>query len=132
MPPRANNDITMMVAQAQQKMRELKELQFFGGDSLNLKRWAHTQSIPLDSVMHCWRVVIVPDDPATTMPFSAQIKPADAISFVSGQVEPVHRTDGSYEYLFIINAEYPDGPAQTARFVIEYSGTATINISMIG
>lgn len=132
MPPRASNDITMMVAQAQQKMRELKELQFFGGDSLNLKRWVRTQSIPLDSVSHCWRVVIVPDDPATMMPFSAQIKPANATSFVSGQVEPVHRTDGSYEYLFIINAEYPDGPAQTARFVIEYSGTATFNVTQIG
>ena len=131
MPPRANNDITMMVAQAQQKMRELKELQFFGGDSLNLRRWTQNVSLPLDGVMHCWRVVITPDDPATMMPFSAIMKPADATSFISGQVEPVHRTDDAFEYLFIFNAEFA-GPAQTAKMLIEYSGKATFNVAQIG
>lgn len=131
MPPRANNSITMMVAQAQQKMRELKELQFFGGDSLNLRRWTQTVSLPLDGVMHCWRVVITPDDPATMMPFSATMKPANATSFISGQIEAVHRTDDAFEYLFIFNGEYA-GPAQLAKMTIEYSGKATFNVTQIG
>jgi len=131
MPPRANNSITMMVAQAQQKMRELKELQFFGGDSLTLRRWSQDAILPLDGVSHCWRVVITPDDPATMMPFSAIMKPANATSFISGQVEAVHRTDDAFEYLFIFNAEYA-GPVQTARMIIEYSGKATFSVTQIG
>jgi hypothetical protein len=131
MPPRANNSITMMVAQAQQKMRELKELQFFGGDSLNLRRWTQNVTIPTDSVMHCWQVIIIPDDPTTMMPFSAIMKPANATSFIGGQVEAVHRTDGSFEYLFIFNAEF-GGTPPIAKLVIEYSGTATFNVTQIG
>lgn len=131
MPPRANNDITMMVAQAQQKMRELKELQFFGGDSLNLKRWSQNITVPSDSTMHCWRLVITPDDPATMMPFSAVMRPANATSNISGQIEPVHRSDTSFEYLFIVNAVF-GGTAPVAKLTVEYSGSATFSITQIG
>lgn len=132
MQPRAPNGIDMMIAQAKRKLQELKELQFFGGDSLNLKRWSHDQSIPLDFTKHCWQVVMTPANPTTSMPFSAEIKPATSSSYINGQIESVHRTDDKYEWLFIMGEEFPDGPAQIARFVIEYSGVAEFTITQLG
>lgn len=132
MPPRANPTITMMVAQAQQKLTELKELQFFGGDSLNLKRWSQTVSVPADSASHCWRVVMTPDDPTTTMPLDAVAKPADALSLqINGSIERVHREDGAYEFLFITSAIF-GGSAQNMRMKIEYSGVATFVVTQLG
>ncbi len=131
MPPRANPSITLMVSQAQQKMRELKELQFFGGDSLNLKRWTQVITIPADSTMHCWRVVMIPDDVTTTMPFEVVARPNNATSFTSGQIEAVHRTDGNFEYLVIFNAVFGGTPPQS-KLTIEYSGKATFSITQIG
>ena len=131
MPPRANPSITLMVNQAQQKMRELKELQFFGGDALNLKRYKTLITVPTDATMHCWRIVMTPHDATTTMPFVARQRPATANSFGGGQIEPVHRTDGLYEYLFITNASYgPD--AESFYFIIEYAGSAAFSITQIG
>lgn len=132
MPPRANPTITMMVAQAQQKLTELKELQFFGGDSLNLSRFSQTVSVAADVTMHCWRVVMTPDDPDTTMPFDAVMKPADALSSqIGGTIERVHRTDGAYEFLFITNAIFGGSP-QNMKMRIEYSGKATFAVTQIG
>lgn len=131
MPPRANPSITLMVSQAQQKMRELKELQFFGGDSLNLKRWSQVITIPADSTNHCWRIVMTPDDPATTMPFAAENRPNNATSFANAQIEAVHRTDGNFEYLVIFNAVFGGTPPES-KITIEYSGQATFSITQIG
>lgn len=132
MPPRTNPSIAMLIAQAQERMRESKELQFFGGDALNLKRWKQTVSIPLDSTVHCWRVVLVPENTETTMPFNADFRPGDANTYPSGTIEAVHRTDGAFEYLFIMNPEFSDQPAQNVIFFIEYTGTATVTITQIG
>lgn len=131
MQPRANNSITMMIAQAQEKLRELKELQFFGGDALNLKRWTYTVNIPTDAAKHCWRIVMTPDDPETTMPFEAVLRPGDATSYAYGQAEAVHRTDGAYEYL-IISGENYEVATKPLKISIEYTGTATFSITQIG
>lgn len=131
MPPRANPSITLMVSQAQQKMRELKELQFFGGDSLNLKRYSTTITIPSDSTAHCWRIVMAPDDPNTTMPLDVISKPANATSFTNVTIERVHRSDDSFEFLAIANPAYGGTPPQV-KVVIEYAGKATFSINQIG
>lgn len=130
MPPRRNTTIDMLIAQALEKKRELKELQFFGGDALNLGRWAQIINVPNDGVRHCWRVIVTPTDPKTTLPFMAEAKSATATSLLSGQVEAVHRTDGKYEYLIVVqhNAETP----LPLRVTIEYTGTATFSITQLG
>lgn len=130
MPPRRPSSIDMMIAQAQQKMRELKELQFFGGDALNLGRWSTTVNVPGDATKHCWRVVVTPEDVKTTLPFMAELKPATATSYQNGQVEPVHRTDGNFEYLII--AENYGDTARPMKITIEYTGKATFSITQIG
>lgn len=131
MPPRANPSITLMINQAQQKMRELKELQFFGGDALNLKRYKQLINVPADAAPHCWRIVMTPDDPTTTMPLAARQRPADPDSYAGGQIEPVHRTDGAFEYLMIPNPNF-SGSVRSFYFIIEYSGSATFTINQIG
>jgi len=131
MPPRANPTITLMVSQAQQKMRELKELQFFGGDSLNLKRYSYTITVPTDAVAHCWRIVMVPDDPNTTMPLDVISKPANATSFSNANIERVHRSDDSFEFLAITDAVY-GGTSPQIKVVIEYAGKATFSVNQIG
>lgn len=120
----------MMIAQALQKKRELKELQFFGGDALNLGRWSTVINVPNDMARHCWRIIVTPDDPKYTLPFMAEIKPATATSYQGGQVEAVRRTDGKYEYLII--AENYAETARPMRVTIEYSGKATFSITQIG
>ena len=121
----------MIVAQAQEKLRELKELQFFGGDALNLSRWTYTVHIPADAAKHCYRIVITPDDPEKFMPFNAVTKPGGPGIYTGGQVEAVHRTDGNFEYLLITSEEY-DGGTQPLVVTIEYTGKATFNITQIG
>ena len=130
MPPRGNTSIDMMIAQALEKMRELKQLQFFGGDALQLGRWTQVINVPGDSTTHCWRVLVTPDDPKTTLPFMAELKPATATSYQGGQVEPVHRTDGKFEYLII--AQNYDTAARPMRITVEYTGKATFSLTQIG
>lgn len=131
MPPRRPNKIDMIVAQAQEKLRELKELQFFGGDALNLSRWTYTIQIPDDAAKHCYRIVITPEDTEKFMPFAAGLKPGSATAYTYGQVEPVHRTDGNFEYLIITGEEY-DGGTQPLVVTIEYTGKASFSITQIG
>lgn len=130
MPPRRNSSIDMMIAQALRKKRELKELQFFGGDALNLSRWTQVINVPGGGTKSCWRIVVTPDDPKYTLPFMAQSKPATATSYQSASVEAVHRTDGNFEYLVI--AENWDTNARPIEVTIEYSGKATFSITKIG
>ena len=131
MQPRANNAITMIVAQAIEKMRELKELQFFGGDSLTLKRYTYNISVPPDATDHCWRIVMVPTDPETTMPFEAVTKPATSTGNGNASVEAVARSDSSFEYLVMPNANYGE-TANLITFNIEYTGNATFTATQIG
>lgn len=131
MPPRRPNTIDMLLAQAQEKLRELKELQFFGGDALNLKRWTHTVMIPPDAAKHCYRIIMTPEDPTRSMPFDAVLRPGSATAYTYGQVEAIHRTDGNYEYLLITGEEY-DGGDRPLKITIEYSGKASFSITQIG
>lgn len=131
MQPRGTNSIDMMIAQAIEKMRELKELQFFGGDALNLKRWTQTFNIAPDLTKHCWRIVMTPENANTTMPFDAIVKPANAISYAYGQIERVHRTDGAFEFLLITGANFDVTPIPI-KVSIEYTGAAAFTVTQLG
>ena len=131
MRPQVKTGVDMLVAEAQQKLRELKELQFFGGDALNLKRWTQTLSIPADGAKHCWQVVMTPEDIEKSMPFEVVLRPGSATAYTYGQAEAVHRTDNKYEYL-IITGENWDAVAKPLKATIEYTGKATFNITQIG
>lgn len=131
MRPQSKTGVDMLIAQAQEKLRELKELQFFGGDALNLKRWTQTLSIAPDGAKHCWRIVMTPEDIEKSMPFEVVIKPGTATAYTYGNVEAVHRTDSKYEYLIITGENY-DAVAKPLKATIEYTGKATFTITQIG
>lgn len=132
MPPRANPTIDLMIAQAKRKLTEIKELQFFGGDSLNLKRWSQIVNVPPDGVSHCWRLRITPADPQTMMPFSVQIRPhtADYTKVIGAYSEAVHRDDDIFEYLILPVTN--SGETRSFKLQVEYSGAASFSLVQIG
>lgn len=132
MPPRANPTIDLMISQAKRKLTEIKELQYFGGDSLNLKRWSQIVNVAGDSVQHCWRLRITPTDPETMMPLSVQVKPhtADYMQVISAYIEAVHRDDDIFEYL-IIPPYANTGATRSFKLQVEYSGAASFSLVQI-
>lgn len=133
MPPRSNPSLDLMVSQAERKLTELKETQFFGGDALNLKRWSQVIMVNGDNVAHCWRLRITPTDPETMMPLSVITKPhTDDYTLVTGaSIESVHRDDDIFEYLVIPPVNF-SGPARGFKLQVEYSGVATFSLAQIG
>lgn len=114
----------MMLAEAKRKLEEWKQLQFFGGDALNLKEYMTTVTMPPDAAYHCWRIVMTPTKPEYTMPIDIRIVPTVANQYLIPQVEAVYRTDGSFEWLLIAGANY-ESTGVTSEVTITYSGAAT-------
>lgn len=74
---RKNLNIDYLVSDLQAQIREMKEAQFFGSDSLKLREYKETFSIPsgdLDGKM--FKITMSPEKPEATMPFSCDILPA--------------------------------------------------------
>lgn len=129
---RTKNVLDMLLSQAKQKLEEIKQLQFFGGDALNLKRYVVDIVIPPDARTHCWRVLMTPENKDTTMPIGVIVKPGKPNQLrTDAYVEPVKRSDGNFEYLFISNSNY-DTVAAVDIIVITYSGKANFTINQIG
>lgn len=132
MPPRSTNHITVMIAQARQKLEEIKGLQIFGGDALNLKRYEHTFNMPggVDND-YCFRVVMTPTEPNFTMPIDTITKPAAPGQFGYMKVERVPKTDGTFEWL-VFATQYSFDSAQDTLFAVTYTGSATFNVTQLG
>lgn len=129
---RTKNVLDMLLAQAKQKLEEIKQLQFFGGDALSLKRYVVDIVIPPDARTHCWRIVMMPENKDTTMPIGVIVKPGKPIqSRIYTEIERVKRSDGNFEYLFISNSNY-DTTAAVDTIAITYSGKANFTINRIG
>ena len=128
---RTKNVLDMLLAQAKQKLEEIKQLQFFGGDALNLKRATFNITIPSDKRAHCWRVTMTPINTDTTMPIGVIVKPGKPIqSRIYTDIERVRRDDGNFEYLFISNKNY-DTDAAIYTIAITYSGKADFAITQL-
>lgn len=129
---RTKNVLDMLLSQAKQKLEEIKQLQFFGGDALNLKRYVVDIVIPPDARTHCWRIVMMPENKDTTMPIGVIVKPGKPTqSKIYTEIERVKRDDGNFEYLFISNSNY-DTAAAVDTIAITYSGKANFTINQIG
>lgn len=129
---RTKNVLDMLLAQAKQKLEEIKQLQFFGGDALNLKRYVVDIIIPADARTHCWRIVMMPENKDTTMPIGVIVKPGKPTqSKIYTEIERVKRDDGNFEYLLISNENY-DTDAVVDTIAITYSGKANFTINRIG
>mgnify|MGYP000930600084 CR=1 FL=1 len=128
---RTKNVLDMLLAQAKQKLEEIKQLQFFGGDALNLKRYVVDIVIPPDIRTHCWRIVMMPENKDTTMPIGVIVKPGKPIqSRIYIDIERVRRDDGNFEYLFISDKNY-DTDAAIYTIAITYSGKADFAITQL-
>lgn len=128
---RQKNVLDMLISQARRKLDELKQLQFFGGDALNLKRATFDITIPSDQRAHCWRVTMTPINTDTTMPISAIVKPSTTNQFRSfGLIERVKRNDGVFEFLIMYQENYSTEPWQD-MFVVTFSGKADFSITQL-
>lgn len=128
---RGQNHFTMMIAEAMKKLEEIKGIQFFGGDALNLKEYETTFTVGAnDYAMHCWRIVMTPTRPNYTMPVDVRTLAGNATSFSNAQIERVWRTDGAFEFLVMTDANYGSNPIVSA-LRITYSGAATFTITQI-
>ena len=130
MDPRKPNSITMMIAQARRKLDEAKELQFFGGDALNLKRFTHTFTVPSTANPYeCFSIVLTPTEPEYTMPIDVGIKPATATSYGAGKIERVPRTDGKFEYIIMFDNWFSED--KLVEFYVVYSGAANVAVTRL-
>ena len=128
---RPQNRIDLMIAQARQKLNEIKQLQYFGGDSLNLKQYSQIFTIPAnDTNYHCWRIVMTPTAIGYTMPIDIKAIPANATSNLRPVLERVQRTDGKFEVLVIFDQSFYD-TAQSSEVLFIYSGAATFTVTQI-
>lgn len=130
MPPRQNNQITMMIAQARQKLNEIKGVQYFGGDALNLSKFEQTFTQAGGAGPKCWRITMTPTRPGYTIPIDATTKPAAENSFSWGSIERVPTTDGTFQYLLYFDTNYGTDP-NTCLFTVTYSGAATFDVTVI-
>lgn len=129
MQPRSANTITEIVANAQQKLREIKEVQLFGGDALNLKEFRQIFTMPGGITKdYCWRVVMTPTEPEFTMPIDTVTKPNAPNQFGYMKVERVPTTDGTFEWL-VFGQQFDFDPNQDTLFRVTYSGAATFQVT---
>ena len=128
---RPQNRIDLMIAQARQKLNEIKQLQYFGGDSLNLKQHSQIFTIPAnDTNYHCWRIVMTPTAIGYTIPIEIKAIPANATSNLRPMLERVQRTDGNFEVLVMFDQSFYD-TAQSSEVLFIYSGAATFTVTQI-
>jgi hypothetical protein len=132
MPPRGDNTITAMIAQAQKKLEEIKELQFFGGDAINLKRYTLPVEIEADQPFYsCYKITMTPSLPEWTMPIEVGVKPANAETYPVGHIEAINKTDGTFEWIVIFDPNYLFDPVDNDFYII-YSGTASFVVTQLG
>lgn len=128
---RTKNVLDMLLAQARRKLDEIKELQFFGGDALNLKRKTIDITVPADSRAHCWRIVMHPENRNTTMPIGIIVKPRVASQYRTYSItERVKRADGNFEYLVMYPENYT-GETWLDAVEVTYSGKANFTVTQV-
>lgn len=120
-----------LITKAERALAEIKQLQLFGGDSLNLQRWTANLTINPDFRCHCWRIVMTPIDKDFTLPISIIAKPTTTAQYRSfSQIERVRRTDGNFEFLVFFPENWGNTP-NVEMVAITYSGKATFTLTQV-
>lgn len=127
---RPQTHIDMMIAQARRKLNEVKELQFFGGDALNLKQYSANFDIPPSSSARLYQILMTPTKPEYTMPLDVRVALRDETSFMQPFIERVHRNDGKYEVLVMFDQSLY-ATTQRTQVIIVYSGAATFELNRL-
>lgn len=127
---RPQTNIDTMIAQARRKLNEVKELQFFGGDALNLKQYNANFDIPSGSNPRLYQIIMTPANPGFTMPLDVRSILRDSTSFMQPYIERVHRSDGKYEILAMFDQNF-QSTTQRSQVIIVYSGAATFELNRL-
>lgn len=135
MPPRADNTITKMIAEAQDKLAEIKGIQYFGGDALNLSQFQQSfvgPPPPSGTKDYGWLITMTPDTELVdyTMPLDTQLKP-DSEYQNAGNVERVPTTDGTFQWLVYVTNYSGDFPNVSTQLTIIYSGQASFSVQQL-
>ena len=129
---RKTNALPYLVSQCRQKLDELKELQQFGSDALNLQEYETTLTIPANTYDEkVWLLKMTTTRPKFTMPLDLSIRPADSTTLTDqGTNEPIRISDTEWGwYIFIDKSFYNN--ANTYKLSVIYSGKATFSVSVI-
>ena len=127
---RPQTHIDTMIAQARRKLNEVKELQFFGGDALNLKQYSANFDIPSGSNPRLYQIIMTPTNPGFTMPLDVRYNIRDETTFLYPFIERVQRTDGKFEVLVMFDQNWYDTTQRTQVKII-YSGAATFELNRL-
>ena len=134
MATRDDNTITKMIADAQAKLEEIKGVQYFGGDSLNLGQFQQVFEAPpppSGSKAYAWLITMYPTLADYTMPLDTQVRPGRADSFGTGSVERVPTTDQTYQWLVYASNFSGDFPTVYTELTIIYSGQADFLVTQL-
>lgn len=127
---RPQTHIDMMIAQARRKLNEVKELQFFGGDALNLKQYTVNIDIPPSSSARLYQILMTPTNSGYTMPLDVRYTMRNSTSYLRPFLERVQRNDGKFEVLAMFDQNWYD-TTQRTQVIIIYSGAATFEFNRL-
>lgn len=129
---RRNLNIEFLVNDLQTQIRELKEAQFFGSDSLRLKEYRKTLTIDAgDLTGKLFKITMTPENPESTMPFSFDVLPYSSNQYMNASTALDFSKSGNN---FIFYATLQPNYSETSNscvLKVVYCGKATFTVEEI-
>ena len=125
-------NIDYLVSDLNAQIREMKEAQFFGSDSLKLREYKETFSIPSGDLNgKMFKITMSPEKPEATMPFSCEILPASQNIQLNANASLDYSKSGN-DFIFYITLRpnYSEIP-KSCRLKIIYCGKASFTVEEI-
>ena len=129
---RKNLNIDYLVSDLQAQIREMKEVQFFGSDSLKLIEYKETFSIPSGDLNgKMFKITMAPEKPEATMPFSCEILPASQNTQLNANASLDYSKSGD-DFIFYatLRPNYSE-ISNSCVLKIVYCGKATFTVEEI-
>ena len=129
---RKTDSLPYLVDQCERKLEELKGIQQFGGDALNLQEYENTLTIPANTFDEkVWLLRMTATSPKFTMPLDFSIRPANSTTLLDeGITEPIRISDTEWGWYIFIDKTFYDN-VNTYKLNVIYSGKATFALSVI-
>lgn len=129
---RRNLNIEFLVSDLQAQIREFKEAQFFGSDSLKLKEYRKTLTIPAgDLTGRLFKITMTPENPSSTMPFSVEVLPHSQNTYQNaGTALDFSKSGDNFIFYATLQPNYSE-TSNSCVLKIVYCGKATFTVEEI-
>ena len=120
---RASKGFTEMVVDARRDLEELKTLQIFGSDSMNINSWS--QDVTMGTTAVSYTLTLTPDNADLgVLPLAVNIQ----LSSTSWGYEPyqVIRTDGTFQWTFTLGGYQS---SESVRIMLRWIGAGTVTLT---